>query len=225
MSTSHLRHTLSFVNHDLYGPTAMLRNYLHAVGLNAAPHPELADMVSDAEELASQIESQLRVLQDALRLQIGNLEISAQPGWLGDIVERWCEANPTARRGDLPELPAVSLDPTLTARMLDYAAFQLARMGNVKGEVEVGCRLAGTRPALYLARPDGQLGVETLSPAALSPPDEWEQTLRRLPACGLPLRTALAICMAQGGEVGVEKFEPQGSVLVLSFGSAASEGP
>jgi K+-sensing histidine kinase KdpD len=223
MSTSHLRHTLSFVNHDLYGPTAMLRNYLHAVGLSAAEHADLADMMRDAEELAMQLEGLLRILQDTLRLQIGNLDLAPEPVSLRELVERWWEANPGAAHGAVAEVPPARLDPAAAARMLDYAAFQVSRMGDGRGEVEVGCGLCGSRPALRIARLDGRLSVETLSAAALSPHEDWERTLRRLPACGLPLRTALAICLAQGGEVSVEKIEPTGAVLVLAFAAAANE--
>jgi hypothetical protein len=215
---------LSFVTHDIYGPASMLRTYLQAVA-ESTDDSELKAMIEDAERLSGQVEGMLRYLRTCLSMGAGSLEVETRPLRLAPFLDQWSRANPAILRQDAVgltnEVRAV-VDERLLAMALEGAAWQMARMGNAQGEVALGVRrLSRDRVDLGLWRPDGALTAPVLVRAVESREDDWHGFLRRLPACGFPLRIALRLVTAGGGEAHVEH---ETSNLILTFPLRVSAG-
>lgn len=196
-------HLLSFLNHDICGPTSMLRTYIRAIA-DGAESGEVRDQLSDAENLTAQVEWMLRLLRTMLALSDGSLELHAQPVPLASLLFRFALANDSVHRNDevsLDEDLRVVVDERLLALALEGAAWQMGRMGARQGPMSVGVRaVSADRVEIALCRADLPLDGDLVVRACEGRDEDWTTFLRRLPACGFPLRVARLLVGAMGGE-------------------------
>lgn len=208
---------LSFLTHDIYGPTSMLRTYLRAVADSTADEATRAQL-ADAESLSGQVESMLRLLRNVFLLASGNLEVERRPIRLASFLFQFVLANATLHREDkvvLDEGGGIVADERLLAATMEGIAWQMGRMGARQGPVAVGALAVGPeRIEVGLWRVDEPLDGDLLVRALAGHDDDWTTFLRRLPACGFPLRVAARLMSAMGGELEVRREFGQ---AVLTF--------
>lgn len=208
---------LSFLTHDIYGPTSMLRTYLRAVA-DSTENEETRTQLADAESLSGQVESMLRLLRNVLSLASGTLEVERQPIRLASFLFQLVLANTTLHRQDqtaLDDDTRIVADERLLAAALEGVAWQMARMGVRQGPMAVGVLSADRdRVEVGLWRTDEPLDGDLLERALAGRDEDWMSFLRRLPACGFPLRVAKRLLSVMGGEVGVRRELGQ---VVLAF--------
>lgn len=212
-----LRQVLSFVTHDIYGPAAMLRTYLQAVA-DSTDDEELRSMIADAERLSGQVEGMLRFLRTGLSLDTNSLDIEVTPIRLLPFLTQWLRANPSVQGADRVHVDGdvrILADERHLVLALEGAAWQLGRMGSRQASVAMGVLdLSNGCARVGLWRPDRELDSDTLQRAVSARDEDWTTFLRRLPACGFPLRIALRLVQATGGKAEVRREE---EMLVLAF--------
>lgn len=208
---------LSFLTHDIYGPTSMLRTYLRAVA-ESTEDEETRTQLADAESLSGQVESMLRLLRNVFSLATGNLEVERRPLRAASFLFQLVLANSTLHRQDkvvLDDEARIVADERLLAATMEGIAWQMARMGARQGPMAVGVlAVDAERVEVGLWRVDEPLDGDLLSRAVAGHDDDWSTFLRRLPACGFPLRVAARLMLAMGGELEVRRELGQ---LVLTF--------
>ena len=192
---------LSFLTHDIYGPTSMLRTYLRALA-DSAESPELRQQLTDAENLSGQIESMVRLTRALLGLASGQLELQVRPVKLASFLFQFVLANTALHRQDrvsLDEDVRVVTDERQLAMVLEVVAWQMGRMGERQGPMAVGVlSTEGGWAEVGLWRVDAPLEGALLERALDERDEDWSSFLRRLPACGFPLRIAKRLVVAAG---------------------------
>lgn len=222
-----MEQTLSFVSHDLFGPLSMLRTYLQAVGDQRPSGDDLGYMLEDAVGMAIQLEGLAGVLRDSLRLLMGRLPIAPTRLDLFRFLEEWTRKNSAVawrppERCDPEGVCGVRVDRDILGRALEYAAWQIARMGTRRGDVGLTARSDDQGQwHIVLTRTDVRIEEGVLA-RALEPyqPDQLS-FLRRLPASGYPLCVSRGLVEAMGGKVRVGREEAASANLTISFPCAA----
>ena len=222
-----LEQTLSFVSHDLFGPMSMLRTYLQAVGGQRTAGDDLEDAVG----MAVQLEGLAGVLRDSVRLLLDRLAVSPTRLDLSGFLHEWTRKNAAvellpgpdqARAGEY----RVMVDRDILGRALEYAAWQIARMGARRGNVGIALRKTGHACEIVLSRTDTHLEEGVLARALDDHAPDQLSFLRRLPASGYPLRVSKGLVEAMGGNVRTGGEEAGCGNLSISFACAGrSRGP
>ena len=225
-----LEHMQSFVSHELFGPLAMLRNYLHVMADRHKREPGVQELVEDAEQMAGQLEARACLLRDALGLSCGHLKLEPQWFDLFEFVRHWAQGAtgvvwaqswmPSWASGGgqcTQETMSVHMDSEALGRALDYSAWQMGRMGAARGDVSVTVYSDEGRPCVILFRGDGCLEARSLKQALNPMGSESLCALRRLPACGLPLRVARGVVEAVGGKLDIRNEDSRGVALSFLF--------
>ena len=217
-----LEQTLSFVSHDLFGPMSMLRTYLQAVGEQRPGGDEVGQMLEDAVGMAVQLEGLAGVLRDSLRLLLDRLPVSPSRLDLFHFLQEWTRKNAAVEwRSPPTECRSadcrVQVDRDILGRALEYAAWQMARMGARRGNVGVTVRKGEGTWEIVLSRTDARLEEEVLARALDDGAPDQLSFLRRLPASGYPLRVSRGLVEAMGGNVRIGGEEPGCGNLSISF--------
>jgi len=208
---------LSFLGHDIYGPISMLRTYLQAVA-DTSEDEEMRTRIGDAESLAGQVEGMVRLLRTQLSLAAGQQDVRLQPFRIEPLLLALARVGSNLSRLDrlvFDEDLQVYADERLLSQALEGTSWQLGRMGSRQGPVSLGVVACGEgRIEVGVWRTDEDLDAEGLSRALHAREEDWTPFLRRLPACGFPLRVAKRVVEAMGGELLVRR-EIHGVAFVL----------
>lgn len=215
----------SFVRHDIYAPTAMLRHFLQSMADIELDPESMRDTLCYAAGLTSELDWLLGLLVDALALAgdrpaPAQLEPTLLHGFLPSLAASasWNEASEVAclQAVEPADPREVLVDRGVLERALLAMVYQWSRMGSLPGAVLVTLDAAdGTSVELHKTR--GIVPADELQRAMEGTSADWAGFLRRLPACGLPLRVARGLLGAAGVEVQCLDDPLRGAVVRLVF--------
>jgi K+-sensing histidine kinase KdpD len=207
---------LRSISHDLRTPlTSIIASgaALDSATLTPEERAELsAAVVAEGDRLSRLVEN----LLDMSRLEAGKADPHREPIDLIEVLEAAREA--IAR----PELVRLEAEGELPAVDADAAQLERAFANLIENAVRHG----GGRPVLVKSRRiDGKIVVRVVDQGPGIPPSEWQRIFEPFRhgvtngaegGAGLGLAIAKGFIEANGGEIGVDSVEGQGSSFVVS---------
>ena len=220
----------SFVRHDLYAPTAMLKHFLQSMLDLPMDAESIRETLGFALGLTSDLAGLLQLLGDALQVGTAGGEGESVPlqavhlgAWMGQLATElgWLGSSEQAHYQSTSGGHEVLLEEGAARRALQAIVYQWSRMGNQPGRVEL--RLAEDDPSkLQIFKPVGSVPLDVLGRALRGDAEDWGEFLRKLPACGLPLRVARGLLADGCGAQLCLVDDPQhGPILTIAFWPAS----
>jgi hypothetical protein len=215
----------SFVRHDIYAPTAMLKHFLQSMVEISLDPDSVRETLEYAAGLTSELDWLLGLLVDALAVAgsgagHAQLEPTLLAGFVTSLASTrgWGEASEEACVRHLGALDQteVLVDRGLVERALVAIVYQWSRMGNLPGAISLTLE-ATDGSTLEMHKTRGRVAAADLERAIAGDTADWQGYLRRLPACGLPLRVARGLLVASGAHLECRDDADRGAVLRISF--------